>query len=88
MAPKSSQPLLLQIHKKEFLGSQVHFGIFGSKIQKKTFFGYSLTFHSGKCTKIMNFQKNCFLHFRCLRLMLKLQNFGNWQSFRVNQSQI
>ena len=59
MAPKGSQPLLDQIHKKRFLGSQVHFEIFGSEVWKNLFV-YSLTFHNGRCAKNMNFQKVVF----------------------------
>ena len=37
MAPKGRQPLLIQIYKKRFLGSQVHFEIFEFEVRKNQF---------------------------------------------------
>ena len=60
MAPKSSQPFLLQIHKERVFGISSAFWDIWVRSSEKSIFGYSLTFHNGGCTKNMNFQKVIF----------------------------
>ena len=86
MAPKGRQPLLIQIYKKRFLGSQVHFEIFESEVRKNQFL--HILWHSimADAQEVQTFTKSmnyCFLHFRHHRFMLKLQNFGIWQGLLV-----
>ena len=70
MSPKSSQPLLLQIHTKKDIWDLMCILVYiWVQNLEKSIFGYSLTFHNDRRTKNMIFQKAVFYTSDCIYLI-------------------
>ena len=82
MSPKSSQPLLLQIHKKKkIFGISCTFWYICVQNLEKSIFGYSLTFHNDTCTKNMIFQKAIFYTSDCIDSCSNYRILGSGKVF-------